>query len=154
MGHPDLIILPGTKNTMEDLLWLRQSGMEAVILKAAAADTPVLGVCGGYQMLGCTLRDPNGTEGGTPGRVLRGLGLLPIDTTFTEEKTRTRVQATVLPDSLAGAQLDGYEDRKELADRLGITKNQLSGRRQSAIKRLKRLLRADVYYERHRCDVV
>lgn len=52
------------------------------------------------------------------------------------------------------AQLDGYEDRKELADRLGITKNQLSGRRQSAIKRLKRLLRADVYYERHRCDVV
>lgn len=109
IGHPDLIILPGTKNTMEDLLWLRQSGMEAVILKAAAADTPVLGVCGGYQMLGCTLRDPNGTEGGTAGRVLRGLGLLPIDTTFTEEKTRTRVQATVLPDSLAGAQLDGYE---------------------------------------------
>lgn len=52
------------------------------------------------------------------------------------------------------AQLDGYENRKELADRLGITKNQLSGRRQNAIKTLKRLLRADVYYEQHRCDVV
>lgn len=109
LGHPDLIILPGTKNTMEDLLWLRQNGLEASILKAAAAGTPVLGVCGGYQMLGRTLSDPAGTEGGLRGRTLRGLALLPVDTTFTAEKTRTRVQATVPDGPLAGAALEGYE---------------------------------------------
>ncbi len=109
LGHPDLIIMPGTKNTMDDLLWLRQCGLEALILKAAAAHTPVLGVCGGYQMLGRTLRDPEGAEGGIPGRALRGLELLPTDTVFTAEKTRTRVQATVEQEPLAGALLDGYE---------------------------------------------
>ena len=58
LGTPDLIILPGTKNTVDDLLWLRQSGLEAALLKLAASGTPVLGVCGGYQMLGETLADP------------------------------------------------------------------------------------------------
>ena len=65
LGTPDLIILPGTKNTVDDLLWLRQSGLEAALLKLAANGTPVLGVCGGYQMLGETLADPEGTESGT-----------------------------------------------------------------------------------------
>lgn len=60
LRQPDMVILPGTKNTMEDLLWLRQSGLEAVLLKLAHAGTPVLGVCGGYQMLGRTLSDPDG----------------------------------------------------------------------------------------------
>lgn len=109
LGHPDFIILPGTKNTMEDLLWLRQNGLEAAIRKLAAAGTPILGVCGGYQMLGRTLQDPWGVEGGEAGRTLRGLGLLPMDTVFTRQKTRTRVQATVLQQPFAGAQLDGYE---------------------------------------------
>lgn len=109
LGKPDLIILPGTKNTIEDLLWMRQNGLEAAVLKAAAAQTPVLGVCGGYQMLGRTLQDPQGTEGGVPGRTLRGLGLLPIDTTFTTAKTRTRVQAVVAEGPWSGAHLDGYE---------------------------------------------
>ena len=58
LGTPDLVILPGTKNTVDDLLWLRQSGLEAALLKLAASGTPVLGVCGGYQMLGETLADP------------------------------------------------------------------------------------------------
>lgn len=109
LGQPDLIILPGTKNTMADLLWLRQTGLEAAILKAAAAKTPILGVCGGYQMLGRTLCDPEGTEGGVKGQTLRGLDLLPIDTTFTTAKTRTRVQATVVAGTLREAKLDGYE---------------------------------------------
>ena len=52
LGAPDLVILPGTKNTVDDLLWLRQSGLEATVQKLAAGGTPVLGVCGGYQMLG------------------------------------------------------------------------------------------------------
>ena len=109
LGHPDLIVLPGTKNTMEDLLWMRQNGLEAAVLKAAAAQTPILGVCGGYQMLGRTLQDPEGTEGNIPGRTLRGLGLLPIDTMFTAAKTRTRVQAVVADGPWAGAHVDGYE---------------------------------------------
>ena len=109
LGHPDLIILPGTKNTVEDLLWLRQNGLEAAILKASTSDTPVLGICGGYQMLGQTLSDPDGVEGGVPGRTLRGLELLPVKTVFTAEKTRTRVQAVTESGPFAGARLDGYE---------------------------------------------
>ena len=90
-GEPDLVILPGTKNTMADLLWLRQSGLEGKILRFAHAGGPVLGICGGYQMLGEELSDPLGVEqGGT----LRGMGLLPVRTVFTEKKTRTRVKGT------------------------------------------------------------
>lgn len=85
LGTPDLVILPGTKNTVDDLLWLRQSGLEAALLKLAASGTPVLGVCGGYQMLGGTLADPEGTESGTA-QTVRGLGLLPTRTVFTGQK--------------------------------------------------------------------
>mgnify|MGYP000787636703 CR=1 FL=1 len=108
LGAPDLVILPGTKNTVGDLLWLRQSGLEAALLKLAAGGTPVLGVCGGYQMLGQTLADPEGTESGRP-QTLRGLGLLPTQTTFTAEKRRTQSQATVTAEPFAGAHLTGYE---------------------------------------------
>ena len=66
LGTPDLILLPGTKNTIDDLLWLRQSGLEPALLKLAARGTPVFGVCGGYQMLGETLADPMGSESGRP----------------------------------------------------------------------------------------
>lgn len=106
LGQPDLVILPGTKSTIADLLWLRQKGLEAAIQKLAARGTPVLGVCGGYQMLGRWLDDPTGCEGG--GR-LRGMGLLPVDTVFCAEKTRTRVQARTLTEPLNGAKLDAYE---------------------------------------------
>ena len=87
LGRPDLVILPGTKNTMEDLLWLRQNGLEAAALKLAHAGTPILGVCGGYQMLGQTLDDPQGTESGRP-MALSGLGLLPTRTVFDAQKRR------------------------------------------------------------------
>ncbi len=79
LGEPDLIILPGTKNTMGDLRWLRESGLEGAILKKESQGVPILGICGGYQMLGQVLRDPLGVE---EGGSLRGLGLLPIETDF------------------------------------------------------------------------
>ena len=106
LGKPDLIILPGTKNTMDDLLWLKSSGLAAEIVAAAHRDTPVLGICGGYQMLGTTLRDPDGIE--RKGS-LSGLGLLPCETVFSGEKTRCRRTAVCLAEAFAGAKLRGYE---------------------------------------------
>ena len=110
-GEPDLVILPGTKNTMADLLWLRQSGLEAKILRFADSGGAVFGICGGYQMLGKTLSDPRGVEhGGT----LRGMGLLPVETIFTEQKTRTRVSGAFgtlsgVFSTLSGLPFEGYE---------------------------------------------
>ena len=108
LGTPDLILLPGTKNTIDDLLWLRQSGLEPALLKLAARGTPVFGVCGGYQMLGETLADPMGSESGHP-QTLRGLGLLPARTVFTAQKRRTQTRATAAAGPFAGAALTGYE---------------------------------------------
>jgi adenosylcobyric acid synthase len=111
LGNPDLIILPGTKNTMGDLLWMVQNGLAPAIQEFAGRGRPVFGICGGYQMLGRTLRDPQGVEqGGT----LAGLGLLPADTVFENEKTRTRVQGAFAPlggilEPLSGLGLEGYE---------------------------------------------
>lgn len=102
LGRPDLLLLPGTKSTAADLLWLREQGFEGPILALARQGTPVLGVCGGYQMLGEVLRDPLGVEGNTP--ELRGLGLLPCETTFAPEKALRRVRAV-----LDGAAVEGYE---------------------------------------------
>ena len=108
LGAPDCVILPGTKNTVDDLLWLRQCGLEAAISKLAQRGTPVLGVCGGYQMLGQTLDDPTGSESGRQ-QTLRGLGLLPTRTVFSEQKRRVQVKATVAAAPFAGAELEGYE---------------------------------------------
>lgn len=106
LGHPDLVVLPGTKNTMGDLLWMRQNGLEAGVKQLASGGVPVLGVCGGYQMLGKTLSDPEGVEHGGE---LEGLGLLPCETLFSSQKVRTRVEGKVTFLPLAGAKLEGYE---------------------------------------------
>ena len=108
LGQPDMVIVPGSKNTMSDLKWMRQNGMEAAILKLAAANVPVLGICGGYQMLGEQLCDPAGEESGTP-CTLRGLGLLPTTTVFGTEKHLTQTAACVTTEPFAGAKLTGYE---------------------------------------------
>ncbi|MFI3207525.1 MAG: cobyric acid synthase [Eubacteriales bacterium] len=89
---PDLLILPGSKNTIEDLKWLRESGLESQILKYASEGGAVFGICGGYQMLTRTLQDPYGVEGGGE---QRGLGLIDADTIFMKEKTRTRVKGQI-----------------------------------------------------------
>lgn len=111
LKEPDVIFLPGTKNTMDDLKWLRESGMETLILKAAAAGTLIFGICGGYQMLGETLSDPHGVEAGGS---MRGIGLLPMDTVFAEHKTRTQVTGKFLEldqefASLRNVDFTGYE---------------------------------------------
>ena len=111
MGAPDLIILPGTKSTLPDLRWLRESGLEAVVLKRAAAGVPVFGICGGYQMLGLEVSDPEGAEGGG---TMRGLGLLPVRTVFTQEKRQIRRSGRVAElggvlAPLSGVPVEGYE---------------------------------------------
>jgi len=111
MGEPDLIILPGTKNTIADLKWLCESGVETVLLKRAAAGTPIVGICGGYQMLGQEVSDPHGVEGGG---TIRGVGLLPIRTVFEPEKHQVRSHGRIAPvegplAALSGAQVEGYE---------------------------------------------
>ena len=117
LGAPDLVVLPGTKSTMADLLWMRENGLEAAILKLAAAGTPVLGVCGGYQMLGEVLEDPDRVEGAQTS--LRGMGLLPCRTVFAPEKTRTNVRAVTAAGPFAGAKLEGYEIHMGLTEARG-----------------------------------
>ena len=92
LHHPDMIILPGSKNTMGDLKWMRQNGLEAAIKKHAQnRDAVIFGICGGYQMLGECITDPYGVE---EGGMLRGMELLPMETEMEQEKTRTQVDGT------------------------------------------------------------
>lgn len=103
---PDLVILPGSKNTMDDLNWLRANGLADEILRLQTDGTPVLGICGGYQMLGREIHDPEGLESGGS---KRGLGLLPCKTLFSREKRRRRCSAAVESGPFSGARLEGYE---------------------------------------------
>lgn len=105
LRDPDMVVIPGSKNTISDVLWMRQNGLEAEILKLAGKGKVIFGICGGYQILGESLSDPLGIE--TLGQV-RGMGLLPIETVFMEEKTRTRVSGDFVDDSLSGS-INGYE---------------------------------------------
>ena len=92
LREPDLVIIPGTKSTMADLEWMRDRGLDRAIQQRRASGTPVLGICGGFQMLGMELVDEHGVEArGT----MRGLGLLPTIAVFAPEKTTRRVVARV-----------------------------------------------------------
>lgn len=92
LGEPDLILLPGSKNTTEDLLYLRESGLERAIQEKVQQGTPLWGICGGYQMLGEKIRDPRHME--SDHDEVEGMGLLPMVTTFTSEKLLTQVKAS------------------------------------------------------------
>ena len=112
IGNPDLIILPGTKNTIEDLLYLKSVGLDEFIVRHARQGKAVVGVCGGYQMLANALYDPYHTES----RIehISGLGLLDMDVSYEKEKVTSRVQGEVLAADgllagLAGGQVEGYE---------------------------------------------
>ena len=113
LHQPDLILLPGTKSTIEDLRWLRQSGLEAAVQKAAAGGTLVFGICGGYQMLGRTVSDPDQVEAAGVTEIA-GMGLLDMDTVFEGEKVQTQTRGTFegvkgLLSGLNGMDYEGYE---------------------------------------------
>ncbi len=111
LGNPDMIIIPGTKNTIEDLKWLRQSGLEVKIIRHSKGGKALFGVCGGYQMLGEVINDPENAEGGGS---IKGLGLLKTITNFSREKT-TRQTTGKINDidgfyrMLSGLEIKGYE---------------------------------------------
>lgn len=113
LHSPDMILIPGTKSTIADLKWLRQSGLEAAILKAASAGTLIFGICGGYQMLGRRISDPDRVEAAGTTEI-QGLGLLDMDTVFLGEKVQTQVAGTFdgvtgLLSGLNGMDYTGYE---------------------------------------------
>ena len=110
LKSPDIIFLPGSKNTIEDLRWMRSNGLEAAI-KKLSAHTILFGICGGYQMLGRKISDPYETESGGS---IRGMGLLPVETVLSEQKKTTQTKGRFLQlkgalEGLSGMELSGYE---------------------------------------------
>jgi cobyric acid synthase CobQ/L-threonine-O-3-phosphate decarboxylase len=105
LGNPDCIILPGSKNVAADLAALKKSGMDRAVTRFAEQGCTVVGICGGFQMLGRSLSDPLGLEG-EAGMIMDGLALLPVDTELAGEKTLTRRQGTHLQ---SGREVHGYE---------------------------------------------
>ncbi len=105
----DAVILPGTKSTIADLRWLRNSGMADAVLAQVRAGTPLVGICGGYQMLGQRILDPLGVESSSV--EIEGLGFLEIETTFASDKRTTRITGELTGASLgeAGTPVTGYE---------------------------------------------
>ena len=113
LKDPDMILLPGTKSTIADLKWLRESGLEAAVLKAASAGTPIFGICGGYQMLGRTVSDPEQVEAAGISEI-SGMNLLDMDTLFRGEKVQTQTEGIFenipgLFSCLNGLAYQGYE---------------------------------------------
>ena len=111
LGSPDLIMIPGTKSTIGDLKWMRQNGLEAEILKQASRGVPVFGICGGLQMLGRKISDPDNTEGGGE---IAGMGLIDTETVFAKAKTRAQTEGNFsgvsgIFEGLSGLRYRGYE---------------------------------------------
>lgn len=102
-GVPDVVILPGTKNTIADLHWLKEQGLDTAIEHSFKKGAHVFGICGGYQMLGKTLLDPDAIEGS--GSVECGLRLLDIETTFVPSKKTVQVTGRLA----SGDEVSGYE---------------------------------------------
>ncbi len=114
LGNPDMIILPGTKNTIDDLKWMRQNGLETAVLHKANNGTVVFGICGGYQMLGRSLSDPFGYDSGHAGSVTTGMALLNTETEFVENKRTIQMKGHFnrvegIFSGLSGTEFYGYE---------------------------------------------
>ncbi len=111
LSGADLVIIPGSKSTIADLRWLREKGLEEEIRRMNAGGIPVFGICGGYQMLGLDISDPDGVEGGGS---IEGLGLLPVSTVLAGDKRTVQFTGRVCDpsgvfSSLAGIEVKGYE---------------------------------------------
>lgn len=102
LADADLVVLPGTRATIADLAWLRARGLDRAVAAHVSAGKPLLGICGGFQMLGRVIRDPDGIEGSVP--EVRGLDLLDVETTFAASKVLRLPQGSAL-----GAAASGYE---------------------------------------------
>ncbi len=114
LGNPDMIILPGTKNTIDDLKWMRQNGLETAVLHKANNGTVIFGICGGYQMLGRSLSDPFGYDSGHAGSVTTGMALLNMETEFVENKRTIQMKGHFnrvegIFSCLSGREFYGYE---------------------------------------------
>lgn len=113
-GEPDMFILPGTKNTVHAMQWLVDSRISRLIFRKAKSGVPVAGICGGFQLLGMALHDADGNEDASAQSNMSALGLLPVETHFTAEKTRVQVSEK-LPAMggvfapLSGCAVKGYE---------------------------------------------
>ncbi len=110
LGKPDMIIIPGSKNTISDLRWIRESGLEEEI-KNLAGEVPIWGICGGYQMLGEEISDPYKVEEGSS---IKGMGLLNVKTVLSSEKTRSQNKGKLgeikgIFEGLSGVEYEGYE---------------------------------------------
>ncbi|WP_297520461.1 cobyric acid synthase [Thermococcus sp.] len=103
----DVIIIPGSKNTVEDLLWMRENGIEEAIIQAHREGAFVVGICGGFQMLGEEIIDEVESKRGR----VKGIGLLPAKTVFTREKRTNHLRAKVLWEKARGMVVEGYEIR-------------------------------------------
>lgn len=137
LGNPDLLILPGTKSTIADMQWMLETGMEQAVIALVRRGFPVFGICGGFQMLGTEIADPDETECGGS---IRGLGLLPCRTVFRTAKTQTRTEGefcdvTGFFSCLSQTRFYGYEVHMgetysaadSLTDRGGCFFNQIAG---------------------------
>lgn len=112
LGNPDLILIPGSKNTIMDLLFIRKTGLEKAIINLHEQSVPIIGICGGYQMLGMEIEDPCKTESDL--LKIDGMGLLNIKTVFKDKKVTTQVEAVInddigFLDKLKGTEINGYE---------------------------------------------
>ncbi|PKF90380.1 cobyric acid synthase [Bacillus sp. BA3] len=108
LGNPDLLILPGTKNTMEDLEWLNRMGLDRAINELRKQGTMIFGICGGFQMLGTKLFDPDAVEG--DGENADGLSLLPVETVFQAEKKTVQMEGVLSAGIMEGQMnLNGFE---------------------------------------------
>ncbi|MDE7212431.1 MAG: cobyric acid synthase [Lachnospiraceae bacterium] len=112
LGNPDMILVPGTKNTLADLRWMKESGMEGAVKKSAAKGIPVFGICGGYQMMGRKVSDPDGVE---EGGSLAGFGFFDFETVFSGGKVTKQSsgsfarEVTGILRGLSGKDWEGYE---------------------------------------------
>jgi adenosylcobyric acid synthase len=103
LADADLVVVPGTRATIADLAWVRERGLDRAITEHAVRGGPVLGICGGFQMLGARIEDPDGVEGAA-GASVPGLGLLGVTTTFGPDKVLRLPRGEAL-----GAPVSGYE---------------------------------------------